>query len=152
MIRPSPAIYRLGQNYQFIAFYEQKRAYGVRDVCDAVPRRVRRSERKRTRPRRSMRHWLSTPRHSSVVVLVRTDKSIELVNLFIGRTTAVAREFFDQAAGVFFDMGQIYEQRKDWASKVNVSTSREYLEVVVGRGRHRPVDRTEVKLGEISVA
>ena len=49
---------------------------------------------------------------------------------------------------MFFDMGQIYEQRKDWAK--GQQHFAEYLEVVVGQGRYRPSDRTEVKLGEIA--
>jgi len=139
------AIYRLGQNYQFIAFYEQA-ADQYEKFATKFPGEF--SDPKEKDPAKRV----DAPLALNTAAFFRrglgqTDKSIELVNLFI-KNYGGRKEFYDQAAGVFFDMGQIYEQRKDWA-KVKQHFA-EYLKSWSAKGG---IDRqiiAEVKLGEIA--
>ena len=139
------AIYRLGQNYQFIAFYEQA-ADKYENFATKFPGEF--SDPKEKDPVKRV----DAPLALNTAAFFRrglgqTDKSIELVNLFV-KNYGGRKEFFDQAAGVFFDMGQIYEQRKDWG-KVKQHFA-EYLKSFSAKGG---IDRqiiAQVKLGEIA--
>jgi TolA-binding protein len=75
------------------------------------------------------------------------DKSVEDTNTFI-KLYGGHKEYEDKAAGVFFDLGRIYEEQKDW-DKLTKHLN-DYLKLWGAKGG---IDRqiiTYVKLGEIS--
>ncbi|MFO0574583.1 MAG: tetratricopeptide repeat protein [Polyangia bacterium] len=139
------AIYRVGQNFQFIAAYEQA-AEKYESFANKYPGEIAAKDEKDPTKK------IDAPTALFTAAFFRrglgqTEKSIEDVNAFI-KNYGGRKEFFDKSAGVFFDMGQIYEQRKDWA-KVK-QHFQDYLKNWASKGG---IDRqiiAEVKLGEIA--
>jgi tetratricopeptide (TPR) repeat protein len=139
------AIYRVGQNFQFIAAYEQA-AEKYETFATKFPGEISKADEKDPTKKVDAPLALNTASFFRRG-LGQIDKSIDDVNLFI-KNYGGRKEYFDQAAGVFFDMGQIYEQRKDYA-KLKQHFA-EYLKNWATKGG---VDRqiiAEVKLGEIA--
>ena len=79
--------------------------------------------------------------------LGQTEKSIADVNKFVTNYGG-RKEYYDQAAGVFFDMGQIFEQKKDYARLRGHLI--EYLKNWSVKGGIDRQITAEVKLGEIA--
>jgi len=139
------AIYRLGQNFQFIAAYEVA-AEKYESFANKFPGEIAKPDEKDP----SKKIDAPTALYTATFFrrgLGQPDKSIEDANLFI-KNYGGRKEYFDQAAGVFFDIGQIYEQRKDY-QKLKQHLG-EYLKGWATKGG---IDRqilAEVKLGEIA--
>lgn len=139
------AIYRVGQNFQFIAAYEQA-AEKYEAFANKYPGEIAAKDEKDPTKK------IDAPTALYTAAFFRrglgqTEKSIDNVNAFI-KNYGGRKEFYDKAAGVFFDMAQIYEQRKDWA-KVR-QHFQDYLKNWATKGG---IDRqiiAEVKLGEIA--
>jgi tetratricopeptide (TPR) repeat protein len=139
------AIYRVGQNYQSVAAY--------REAADKYEAFATKYSGEFADPKeKDINKRIDAPSALRQAAFFRrglgeTEKSVEDVNLFI-KNYGGRKEYFDQAAGVFFEMGQIYEQRKDYAKLKQHFT--EYLKNWATKGG---VDRqiiAEVKLGEIA--
>lgn len=139
------AIYRVGQSFQSIAAYE-KAAEMFETFATKYPGELSKPDDKDPTKKIDAALALNTAAFFRRG-LGQTDKSIEDVNAFI-KNYGGRKEYFDQSAGVFFDMGQIYEQRKDY-QKLKQHFA-EYLKDWATKGG---IDRqiiAEVKLGEIS--
>lgn len=138
------AIYRVGQNFQSIAAYESA-AEKYEGFASRFPGEF--ADPKEKDPAKRVDAPLALYTASFFRRgLGQIDKSIDDVNLFI-KNYGGRKEFYDQAAGVFWEMGQIHEQRKDWPKlKAHIN---EYLKNWATKGG---IDRhivAEAKLGEI---
>lgn len=139
------AIYRVGQNFQFIAAYEVA-AEKYESFATRFPGELSKADEKDP----SKKVDAATALYTATFFrrgLGQPDKSIEDANLFI-KNYGGRKEYQDQAAGVFFDIAQIYEQRKDY-QKLKQHLA-DYLKNWATKGG---IDRqviAEVKLGEIA--
>ena len=139
------AIYRIGQNYQSVAAYREA-ADKYEAFATKFSGEIAKADEKDINKR------IDAPSALQQAAFFRrglgeTDKSIEDVKLYITNYGG-RKEFFDQAAGVFFDMGQIFEQRNDTAKLKQHFT--EYLKSWATKGG---IDRqiiAEVKLGDLA--
>ncbi len=142
------AIYRVGQNFQTIAAYESA-ADRYEIFASKYPGEI--PDPKEKDPAKIALQTNAPLALNTAAVFRRglgqIDKSIDDVNLFV-KNYGGRKEFFDQAAGVFFAMGQIFEQKKDWP-RLRAHLN-EYLKTWAQKGG---VDRqvvAEVMLGEIA--
>ncbi|MCS6914798.1 MAG: tetratricopeptide repeat protein [Myxococcales bacterium] len=139
------AIYRVGQNFQQIAAYENA-AEKYETFASRFPGELGDPKEKDPVKR------IDAPLALYTAAFFRRglgqiEQSIKDVELFV-KNYGGRKEFYDQAAGVFFEMGQIFEQRKDW-NRLRQHFN-EYLKNWATKGG---IDRqivAEVKLGEIA--
>ncbi len=139
------SIYRIGQSFAFIASYEQA-AEKFEIFANKYPGEIAKTEEKDAFQRIDAPSAIRTASFFRRG-LGQTDKAIDDANLFL-KNYGGRKEYFDQAAGVFFDLGQIYEQRKDY-QKLKQHFS-EYLKNWATKGG---IDRqiiAEAKLGDIA--
>jgi len=139
------AIYRIGQSFAFIASYEQA-AEKYESFATKYPGEIAKADEKDPFKRIDAPGAIRTASFYRRG-LGQTEKSIEDAKFFIEKYGG-RKEYFDQAAGVFFDLGQIYEQRRD-----TQKLKQHFMEYLKGWATKGGIDRqiiAEVKLGEIA--
>ena len=139
------SIYRIGQSFAFIASYEQA-AEKYETFANKYPGEIAKTDEKDPGKRIDAPSAIRTASFYRRG-LGQTDKSIDDANLFL-KNYGGRKEYFDQAAGVFFDLGQIYEQRKD-----NQKLKQHFTEYLKNWATKGGIDRqiiAEVKLGDLA--
>jgi tetratricopeptide (TPR) repeat protein len=139
------AIYRLGQNFQAITEYELA-ASRYESFATRFPGETARpddSDATRKVDAPTALYTATFFRRG----LGQTDQSIRDAHLFV-KNYGGRKQYAEQAASVFFDIGQIYEQHKDY-----VKLKQHLGEYLVRFGKKGGIDRqiiAEAKLGEIA--
>lgn len=143
------ALYRVGQSYQFIGRYEQA-AERYETFAEKYSGELGKDDKGNPEKDPDKRIDAALGLNTAAVFrrgLGQTEKSIADVNKFVTNYGG-RKEYYDQAAGVFFDMGQIFEQKKDYARLRGHLI--EYLKNWSVKGGIDRQITAEVKLGEIA--